>query len=251
MVFDRIAPNLLPIGGFCSADRCFPSRPGTIANARREVLVSVVLALEVSFGQSEGLGQVAQGHRRDEPCESTLGRPALCARPRCRRAVWTTQPLWQQRLSQGILGRSNRAMRLFQTRRSLLLLLLSGQAILCSAALPRAKGSMPLRVEIDAYSGRTNPSFDLPPSDAMELAKLLRSLPHTKGSPPESGLGYRGFVISNDADFLPGLPPRVRVFAGRVIAEHGGQVDVYDDIHSAEDWLKQRATRAGYGALFN
>jgi hypothetical protein len=43
----------------------------------------------------------------------------------------------------------------------------------------------------------------------------------------------------------------VRVFAGRVIAEHGAQADVYDDIRSAEDWLKQRAARAGYGSLFN
>ena len=143
-------------------------------------------------------------------------------------------------------------MRLLQTRRSLLLLLLSGQAILCSGAcVAQARRSLPLRVEIDAYSGRTNPSFDLPPSDAEELAKLLRNLPHAKGSPPESGLGYRGFIISNDAGFLPGLPPRVRVFAGRVIAEHGARADVYDDIHSAEDWLKQRAARAGYGSLFN
>ncbi len=143
-------------------------------------------------------------------------------------------------------------MRLVQTRRSLLLLLLSGQAMLCSATcVARARRSKPLRVEIDAYSGRTNPSFDLPPSDAQELAKLLSNLPHAKGGAPESGLGYRGFIIDNDAGFLPGLPPRVRVFAGRVIAEHGARADVYDDIHSAEDWLKQRAARAGYGSLFN
>ena len=142
-------------------------------------------------------------------------------------------------------------MRLVQGRRSLLLLLLSGQAILCSAAcVPRARRNVPLRVEIDAYSGRPNPNFDLPPLDAQELAKLLRDLPHAKGTPPESGLGYRGFVISNDAGVLSGLPRRVRVFAGRVIAEHGAHADVYDDIRSAEDWLKQRAARAGYGSLF-
>jgi hypothetical protein len=143
-------------------------------------------------------------------------------------------------------------MSLLGTRRSLLLSLLLGQAsLLLAACARRAERSATLQVEIDVYSGRPNPSFNITGPDAAELAKLLQHLPQAETGAPELGLGYRGFVITSDASLAPGLPPRVRVVAGRIIAEGGPAPKVYHDIHSAEEWLKKRAKRAGYGALFN
>jgi hypothetical protein len=116
---------------------------------------------------------------------------------------------------------------------------------------PWSKRNVPLHVEIDVYSGRPNPSFDLTTREVAELAKLLQNLPATGAGAPELHLGYRGFVITSEASIAPGLPSQVRIYAGRVIPEEGPKPRVYDDINSVEEWLKERARRAGYGALLN
>jgi hypothetical protein len=136
-------------------------------------------------------------------------------------------------------------------RRSLLLFLL-GQVILTSvASARREQRSAPLQIEIDVYSGRPNPSFEVSGPDAAELAKLLRDLPRARTAVPVLGLGYRGFVITSETGLAPGLTPQIRVFAGLIIAETGSAPQLYDDIHAAEAWLKRRARLAGFGALFN
>jgi hypothetical protein len=109
---------------------------------------------------------------------------------------------------------------------------------------------MPLHVEIDVYSGRPNPSFELTGSEAAEMSALLHNLPRAQSVAPESGLGYRGFVVSGETGLAPDLPARVRVFRGYILTEKESGI-AYHDVHDAEGWLKIRARRAGHGDLFD
>jgi len=57
-----------------------------------------------------------------------------------------------------------------------------------------------MRVELDLFSGRPNPSWELSEREASELGKLLERVTlRTECELP--GLGYRGFVLHGD-------PPR-------------------------------------------
>lgn len=107
-----------------------------------------------------------------------------------------------------------------------------------------------MRIEIDVYSGRPNPTFELSEPLRGELARMLRDLPRAKRPPPEGGLGYRGFVVTTTDSAEVGLPPRIRVFDGLVIVESDKTTEAYADRNGAEAWLKQQAGSAGYGALF-
>jgi hypothetical protein len=52
-------------------------------------------------------------------------------------------------------------------------------------------------VELDLFSGRPNPTWDLDHRSAQQLQQLIESLPPTHLPPPEPpGLGYRGFRVS-------------------------------------------------------
>jgi hypothetical protein len=54
-------------------------------------------------------------------------------------------------------------------------------------------------VELDIFSGRTNPRWRLDAKIASRLNELHHSLPQTTESPPEPpGLGYRGFIYVLD-----------------------------------------------------
>ena len=106
-----------------------------------------------------------------------------------------------------------------------------------------------MRVEIDVYSGRPNPEFQLSEPLSRELARMLQDLPASDHAAPEGGLGYRGFVISETAG--SGLPARLRVFDGFVINEDAQPAKTFVDSKGAEAWLKQQARQAGYGTLVN
>jgi hypothetical protein len=102
-------------------------------------------------------------------------------------------------------------------------------------------------VELDAFSGRPDPSWTLTRAEARELARRLRDLPPAQGSSavPER-LGYRGFWI------YAGRPPtRVFVHDGLVaIIAPGGAGTLRRDARGAEAWLVAEATRHGYGGVF-
>jgi hypothetical protein len=54
-------------------------------------------------------------------------------------------------------------------------------------------------VELDVFSGRPNPRWELDEPAADELRRLLRRLTVAAATPPEPpGLGYRGFVVTDD-----------------------------------------------------
>jgi hypothetical protein len=66
-------------------------------------------------------------------------------------------------------------------------------------------------VELDAFSGRPNPRWQLDPKDTEELLRLQDRLELSVGPPVEPpGLGYRGFVYWD-----PG--GTYRAYQGRVI----------------------------------
>jgi hypothetical protein len=53
------------------------------------------------------------------------------------------------------------------------------------------------RVELDVFSGRPNPSWELDDLEAEQLHQLIESHPPTHLPLPEApGLGYRGFRVS-------------------------------------------------------
>lgn len=50
-------------------------------------------------------------------------------------------------------------------------------------------------VELDIFSGRSNPSWTLSGDDAGQLLELLRSAPIVGRRSIENNLGYRGFIV--------------------------------------------------------
>lgn len=76
-----------------------------------------------------------------------------------------------------------------------------------------------MRVELDLFSGRTNPTWMPDPATAAAIAARWRALPPTTGAGPmPPALGYRGFVIETEAG-------ESRVFAGRVGTPDGVRID--------------------------
>lgn len=105
-----------------------------------------------------------------------------------------------------------------------------------------------LQIILDMFSGRPNPSWSLSEREVEELRRLLsegyRELSRIRRRKPP-GLGYRGFVITNDHQ-LEGFPLALRVFDGTItIREVGaaGPEDVFaiQDVHRIEYWLLEQA----------
>src|SRR5690242_3486970 len=56
-----------------------------------------------------------------------------------------------------------------------------------------------MRVTVDVFSGRPNPSFDLDPDEADGIRQAIGSLPaSTAGRPEPPDLGYRGWTIEDE-----------------------------------------------------
>jgi hypothetical protein len=100
-----------------------------------------------------------------------------------------------------------------------------------------------MRVELDAFSGRPNPTWDLAPDEAAEFSRLISGLPPSLRSVDEGNLGYRGFVVRALGD----SPREIRVHNGVVRIAEGGHVREGEDTHRVESWLEEQARRRGYG----
>ena len=95
-----------------------------------------------------------------------------------------------------------------------------------------------MRVELDVFSGRPNPSWELTGKQPTEFLTLLGSLEPVGSAPTASeGLGYRGFLVTAQGETMSGFD-RIRVFRGMAIANRGGGTEVFRDRqHSLESWL--------------
>lgn len=89
-----------------------------------------------------------------------------------------------------------------------------------------------MQVELDAFSGRPNPRWELAGPEVSELTKQLRELKPSQGRANTfEGLGYRGFVIRTDSE-------EIRVYRGVVVIERGGHEERLDDSgRTLERWL--------------
>jgi hypothetical protein len=94
-----------------------------------------------------------------------------------------------------------------------------------------------VHVEVDLYSGRENPSWDLREAEAQELRTRLATLsPDTEGRrPAPDGLGYRGIHVTVDSGEAG---QRIAVAAGVVTIETASEHRVLRDHDRAlEKWL--------------
>lgn len=91
-------------------------------------------------------------------------------------------------------------------------------------------------VELDLFSGRPNPTWELSPADAATLISMIGGL---QASPPvdlPTPLGYRGFLVTLD-EAKSGSVARIRAFQG--IVEYLGRDTAYyvDPEKQVERWL--------------
>lgn len=92
-----------------------------------------------------------------------------------------------------------------------------------------------MRVEVDLYSGRPNPSFELGVEQGEELRRRLRRLPRHPDPPLlPTALGYRGLLV-DDASRMG----RITLCRGAVLVEEpgGGRRWLHDPGGDVERWL--------------
>ncbi|MCC6556398.1 MAG: hypothetical protein IT372_25845 [Polyangiaceae bacterium] len=96
-----------------------------------------------------------------------------------------------------------------------------------------------MRVELDIYSGRPNPSWAFDPAQRSELSRRLGELsPAGAAAPAGEALGYRGLVVTGAAG--EGIDPftRIVVWNGVVSCEGaGGSRVLVDPGRALERWL--------------
>ncbi len=119
-------------------------------------------------------------------------------------------------------------------------------AAIALAAYPWQQEHGTMKVELDMFSGRPNPTWNLTREETATLAAMLQQLPPAPAPAGEPRLGYRGFLLSNP-ERVGGLPTRIRIGGGIVILED--EMEFHFDTHRAEHWLLRQASDHGFGAL--
>jgi hypothetical protein len=84
-------------------------------------------------------------------------------------------------------------------------------------------------VELDAFSGRPNPRWELSGPQATEFVTQLRALPPAPDARlSEDGLGYRGFIVRSTEGSLNGYE-ELRLYRGTALARQGGRTTAFSD----------------------
>jgi hypothetical protein len=117
--------------------------------------------------------------------------------------------------------------------------------LLLACARP-APSTSEISVELDAFSGRPNPTWTLSSAEAEEALRRLRGLPSADAPVPDMGLGYRGFILTGDDQQL-GVG--VRVVSGLVVRGEGVEPKVYRDVNGLESYLAELAGGRGFGGV--
>ena len=107
----------------------------------------------------------------------------------------------------------------------------------CVTTAPQTMATV--HIEVDVYSGRPNPTWELTHADAERFRALVAALPRRSGSGPASseGLGYRGLRVTVTAD---GAIERFSIAKGVVTVESAAVADqptLRDPDRALEKWL--------------
>ncbi len=111
-------------------------------------------------------------------------------------------------------------------------------AAACVWAPITGAGGKIMQVELNVFSGRPNPHWDLTPQEGQEFLKRFRSLPKGKGSGSvRDGLGYRGLIVTAGSQAIDGFD-EVVISEGVVLGRQAGGVQMFTDKDRAlERWL--------------
>ncbi len=93
------------------------------------------------------------------------------------------------------------------------------------------------QVELDIFSGRSNPSWTLSRKDSEILARMIEKLPPLERTTMFSGLGYRGFIVRFQNPRMTG--DEIRVY--KRVVKIGRDKFLKDTERSVESWLAERA----------
>ena len=102
-----------------------------------------------------------------------------------------------------------------------------------------------LKVELDIFSGRPNPQWDLTETEEAELLLKLRALPIATGRCTIPQLGYRGFLLYSYHS-KTSLQTWLRIGFGCVIDLRNPGYKYYEDTASIESWLIQNSIAHGH-----
>jgi hypothetical protein len=120
--------------------------------------------------------------------------------------------------------------------------------IACSSN--KVKQQMKISIELDVFSGRPNPSWELNHSESGELLKELSLLPEVDKNKAEffDGLGYRGFIISVLDELKPtSQPVTYRVYKVFILSND----KVFSDKNSIENKLIEQGRNKGFADLID
>ena len=97
-----------------------------------------------------------------------------------------------------------------------------------------------MQVEVDIFSGRLNPHWELTVRESQEFARRFQSLAAQKGEGfVKAGLGYRGLIVRESWEEGEGEPDIV-ICHGFVVAKLQGESQLFTDRNRAlEKWLIQ------------
>jgi len=95
-----------------------------------------------------------------------------------------------------------------------------------------------MRIELDIFSGRPNPSWKLTATESVEFLRQLRTLP-PDGSDRSirDNLGYRGLIVTGDATVINSFDSII-VSGGKVLGQSPqGSRSFVDKDRGLEQWL--------------
>ena len=96
-----------------------------------------------------------------------------------------------------------------------------------------------MRADLDLYSGRPNPTWDLTPDEVTQLQAQLDRLTEISEGEVRQDLGYRGIIVTATQGGSSALS-KVVVSNRIVIVEQGGRTrKLADNDRALERWLFQ------------
>lgn len=111
--------------------------------------------------------------------------------------------------------------------------------VACGQVGRSGEGGSPMRAELDLYSGRPNPTWDLTPDQVTQLRAQLDRLAETSEGEVRQDLGYRGISVTAPQGGSSVLT-KVVVSNRIVIVEQGGRTrKLADKDRALERWLFQ------------